>query len=90
MSGVRERACLVCRTPAGRLVAGKVVTGSPTSVPFPTHCPAGANPVAVAHTHPPGNTILASQADLDETAKHGLPQVCVIWQGMAKCYQALP
>ena len=90
MNGFRERAFLVCRTTGGRLVAGRVVTGSPTSVPFPTHCPAGANPVAVAHTHPPDNTILASEADLRETAKRGIPQVCVIFQGMAKCYQALP
>jgi len=90
VNGFRERAFLVCKTPGGRLVAGKVVTGGPTAVPFPTHCPAGANPVAVAHTHPPDNTIQPSQADLQETAQRGLSTVCVIWQGMAKCFQALP
>lgn len=90
MNNFKERAFLVCRTPAGRLVAGQVVTGTRTSVPFPTQCPAGANPIAVAHTHPPDNTILPSQADLEETAARGLDQVCVIWQGMARCFQALP
>lgn len=90
MSSFRERAFLVCKTPGGRLVPGPVVVGTATSVPFPTQCPAGANPVAVAHTHPPDNTIRPSAHDLQETAKHGLPHVCVIFRGQVACYAALP
>ena len=86
MASFKERAFLVCRTKSGKVVSGDVVTGGPISVPFPTHCPAGANPIAVAHTHPPDNTIRASAADFRESAARGIPQVCVIFRGDVRCY----
>ena len=84
----KEIGILICKSKVGRLSAGAPAQGDRDSVKVPVKCPAGANPLALWHTHPSGSLRLSS-TDIQTGKVHQIPYICVSngKKGSTRCYK---
>ena len=66
----------VCETSRGKLVAGPVAEGTPTSVNIPLSCPAGSKLAYLQHTHP-GGIAKPSAQDVKSAYASGAKGLCI-------------
>ena len=83
-----EMGFTLCRTQAGRLVAGPVATGTPTSVDITVACPKGARYEGLFHTHP-GGVASPSTTDVRSALRTGAKNMCIDADGDLRCWRVV-
>ena len=84
--GPNEVGFAVCRASSGRLVAGPVSHGTPTSVSIDVKCPANSKFEYLFHTHP-GGVPVPSPTDVRSAQLSGAKGLCIDADGAMRCYQ---
>jgi proteasome lid subunit RPN8/RPN11 len=76
----KEVGSSICRTKAGKLVPGKMASGSMTHVDVELTCPPNTQFEGVWHTHPMG-LAQPSEQDYEQARKLGVKKLCVTSTG---------
>lgn len=76
----------LCEADDGKLHAGPISEGTPTSVRIPISCPTNTRLVGLHHTHP-GGIAQPSATDIKSARKVGVEVLCIDADGDLACFR---